>query len=655
MSFLWGPSAQQQEWDQTIDRITADTLPAGTPLDLVAALQLADLLRSAQLAPAHAAKSLVARLQHPNPNVQLLALDLCDLCIKNGGSPFLAQFARGAQEHGAATELELLAKGIRTGGGVHRDVKERALARVQDWASAFKSKDALRDSELVRVYDRLVSDKAPFPPRDPTATAAMVDSLSAPDWTDAPYCTRCRTEFSTFNRKHHCRNCGQVFDQQCSSSTAALPHYGILEPVRVCDSCAKKIREGKGASVGKEIAAQQQQQQQQREGLARSQSFGGSAAGRPAGVERSKTVGGGGSRRDQEDEDLRRAIEASLKDVEPDSLPRTDGAPSLVPPPVPAPGYNPSYASQISDAKKTGAAEDDDPDLAAAIAASLRDLQPPATAPAFARSESQDGAPLTYASMFPASANAAYLDPTPSKPTLTLPSYDLSATESATLSDFTALFASPAGHPPPHPAYLGARERRLYDESCAAQGRLGRAQEDARRRTEILREMEWKLGEAARLYGYRPPLHSHASASSASYANPNPYAAAVSPAPLPTSPAAQLDRRYQYAPPAALTGQPLPAYAVPAPAPAPPAAAAAAAAAAVSPPQQPVPPQPVQHQPQPAGFYKPSQFPSVPTGAAGALLPSVPNGALPSRAEEEEEDEEEEEEEKGRTGELIEL
>jgi thiol-disulfide isomerase/thioredoxin len=34
---------------------------------------------------------------------------------------------------------------------------------------------------------------------------AMVDSLSAPDWSDSPYCTRCRTEFSTFNRKHHCR------------------------------------------------------------------------------------------------------------------------------------------------------------------------------------------------------------------------------------------------------------------------------------------------------------------------------------------------------------------------------------------------------------------------------------------------------------------
>ncbi|BGP34123.1 Vacuolar protein-sorting-associated protein 27 [Rhodotorula toruloides] len=643
MSFLWGPTQQQQEWDTLIEKTTSDLLPAQTPLDLVAALQLADLVRSASVLPAYASRSLLRRIQHDNPNVQLLALELCDVCVKNGGTAFLVQFAKTAFEGGVATDLELLARGVKSGGSVHRDVKEKVLAKLQDWTTAFKGKDQLRDSELVRVYDKLVKEGVQFPPRDPTATAAMVDSLSAPDWTDSPYCTRCRTEFSTFNRKHHCRNCGQVFDQQCSSSVAPLPHYGILEPVRVCDGCAKKIREGKGGSVQRSA----------------SYSAGQGEGKRPAQVERSKTVGakGGLSRKEQEDEDLRKAIEASLKEVEPDQLPRADPGPPA------KSGYNPSYASQISESKGSSSTkkdEEDDPDLAAAIAASLRDLQPPATAPTFARSESEMTVPTStaYSSLFPSSTASDSASASRPKP-MSLPSYDLSATESALLSDFTSLFASP-----PYPPYLGPKERRMYEEAYAAQGRLDRATEDARRRREILSEMEWKLGEAARLYGaglterarYRPPLTnrlSSYSATSQAYAQPQDH----QPYHAPPAAAQPLDARYQYAPPPALTGQPLPAYAVPV-APVPP----SAQHAEVAPPPAQAYPQSPQHaqahaqlqrqppQPVPAGYYKPSSFPSVPTGAQGALFPAVPKGELPV-----EEEREQEEEERGRTGELIEL
>ncbi|GAA5846978.1 hypothetical protein JCM9279_006977 [Rhodotorula babjevae] len=687
MAFLWGASAQQQEWDQLIDKATSDLLPANSHVDLPDALHLADLLRSAQVPAQHATTSLVQRLRHPNPNVQLLALELADLCVKNGGTPFLVAFSRGAADHGAAAELELLARGVKAGGGVHRDVKERVLARLQDWATAFKAKAPssssssaqLFDSELVRVYDRLVREGVDFPPRDPTATAAMVDSLSAPDWADAPYCTRCRTDFSTFNRKHHCRNCGNVFDAQCSSGQAPLPHYGILEPVRVCDGCLKKVREGKGASVVPASTSASAASP----GLARSQSFGGAAAA---------------AARDREDDDLRRAIEASLKDVEPDSLRRDDAGAPLPPAPVAKSGYNPSYAAQVhgaSDSKRGGGAkaagEDDDPDLAAAIAASLRDLQPPATAPAFARSETAStfggggGAPLTYAQMFPSSTHEPFPSAHANKPAaMALPSYDLTPAESATLGSFVALYAPPHGHPhapppPPSGGYLGARERGLYDEARGAQGRLARAEEDARRRGEILREMEWKLSEAARLYGaglterasYRPT----ASTRTSSY-----LAQPVAPQPLAHTYAPEHEhdaRRYQYAPPAALAGQPLPAYAVPPTQP--------QHAEMRSPPPQlaqqqqyehpqqhhephRAPPQ-SQHQaqpvpvpvPVPAGFYKPSQFPSVPSGPAAALFPSVPHGEPwrrgPGEGERELEEEEEREEvrEEARTGELIEL
>jgi SH3 domain-containing YSC84-like protein 1 len=52
-------------------------------------------------------------------------------------------------------------------------------------------------------------------------------------------CTKCRREFDFFwHRKHHCRHCGFIFCDSCSSSRALLPvAFNQTDPQRVCAAC----------------------------------------------------------------------------------------------------------------------------------------------------------------------------------------------------------------------------------------------------------------------------------------------------------------------------------------------------------------------------------------------------------------------------------
>ncbi len=53
-------------------------------------------------------------------------------------------------------------------------------------------------------------------------------------------CRACASQFTLTNRKHHCRNCGQIFCADCSSRTAPMPNY--KRPQRVCDACHGEIQ-----------------------------------------------------------------------------------------------------------------------------------------------------------------------------------------------------------------------------------------------------------------------------------------------------------------------------------------------------------------------------------------------------------------------------
>ncbi|XP_039593634.1 RUN and FYVE domain-containing protein 2 isoform X2 [Polypterus senegalus] len=52
---------------------------------------------------------------------------------------------------------------------------------------------------------------------------------------DATHCRLCQAEFSISRRKHHCRNCGEIFCNSCSDNELPLP--ASPKPVRVCNTC----------------------------------------------------------------------------------------------------------------------------------------------------------------------------------------------------------------------------------------------------------------------------------------------------------------------------------------------------------------------------------------------------------------------------------
>ncbi|GFP95235.1 arrestin domain-containing protein a, partial [Phtheirospermum japonicum] len=54
-------------------------------------------------------------------------------------------------------------------------------------------------------------------------------------------CTGCGTDFSAFVRKHHCRNCGDIFCDKCTQGRTALTADENAPVVRVCDRCLGEV------------------------------------------------------------------------------------------------------------------------------------------------------------------------------------------------------------------------------------------------------------------------------------------------------------------------------------------------------------------------------------------------------------------------------
>lgn len=95
-----------------------------------------------------------------------------------------------------------------------------------------------------RLHRLSMNDESPTHSQQQHYSASVPRSqpimMPPPRWIpdeEAPVCMACAQSFTTFRRRHHCRNCGGVFCGVCSNSQAPLPKFGLNKAVRVCRNC----------------------------------------------------------------------------------------------------------------------------------------------------------------------------------------------------------------------------------------------------------------------------------------------------------------------------------------------------------------------------------------------------------------------------------
>lgn len=75
------------------------------------------------------------------------------------------------------------------------------------------------------------------------AGVRMVAPLWTPD-AERSTCQKCDAMFSLIFRRHHCRSCGDVVCDNCSTHRFLLLHLDTKKEVRVCDACYKTLSGG---------------------------------------------------------------------------------------------------------------------------------------------------------------------------------------------------------------------------------------------------------------------------------------------------------------------------------------------------------------------------------------------------------------------------
>ncbi|VDK40378.1 unnamed protein product [Taenia asiatica] len=213
-------------------------------------LTICDLVRGQEVTPKDAVNGLKKRLNPENPHVLMLGLSVLEALMKNCGTPIHDEVL------GTDFVMSLLEYTH-----INEEIRSRIFGFIQNWEFAFKKNENYH--YLHEAYDEVKRSGYPLPPFH--ESEAMFSAEVAPNWKDGDECFRCKSTFTTFRRKHHCRNCGNVFCGECTTGRAGIPKYGIEKEVRVCDNCLYELTRSNAARKKENKHQQEQQQQQQQQ------------------------------------------------------------------------------------------------------------------------------------------------------------------------------------------------------------------------------------------------------------------------------------------------------------------------------------------------------------------------------------------------------